>query len=77
MTSLHLNLEGGQLFFLTKGKGPHEGTGYFHQHYVSLDVVMVLRLIHTCRDLSGVIFDNDQYEDTSNIIFLLRAGISD
>ena len=34
-------------------------------------------LIHHFYDLSGVIFDNDRYEDKSIFLFPLGAGISD
>ena len=50
-----MNLEGGQLFFLTEDKCPHEGPGYFHRRFFSLGVVEVLMLINTCRALSSFI----------------------
>ena len=77
MPSFQLNLEGGQLFFTTEGKGTHEVPGYCHQQYFYLEVVVLPMLIHPCRDLSGVIVDNEQDEDDSNFIFLIGAGISD
>ena len=76
MTSLQLNLEGGQLFCPTEGKVPHEGTGYCNWHYFSLEVVAVLMLINPCHDLSDIIIYTEQDEDKSNFIFLLGAGIS-
>ena len=76
MTSLHLNLEGSQLFCLTEGKFSHEWRGYCHQHLFSLEVVTVKMLIHNCRALSGVIVGTDQDEDKSNFLFLIGDGIS-
>ena len=55
-----MNLEGGQLFFLTKGKGPHERPGYCDQYLFSLEVVAVLMVINPCRALYGVIVDTDK-----------------
>ena len=55
LTSLQLNLEGSQLFCPYEGKGPHEGSDYFHQHYFSLEVVTVQMMFHPCHALYGVI----------------------
>ena len=63
LPSLQLNLEGGKLFCLAKGKGPHEWPGYCHLHFFSLEVVAVLMLIHTFCALSGVIFVTEKDED--------------
>ena len=59
LPSLHLNLEDGQLFFLTEGKGPHEWPSYCHQHFSYLELVAVLILVHPCHDLSGVIVGSE------------------
>ena len=72
-----MQMEGGQLFCPTEGKGPHEGQGYCHHNYFSLEVVAVLMLINPCHDLYDVIVDTEQDEDKSNFIFLLGYGISD
>ena len=76
MPYLQLDLEGGQLFFPTEGKGPNEGLGYCRLNQFSLEIVAVLMLIHPGRDLSGVIIETYQDEDKSNFIFLLGSGIS-
>ena len=70
-------MEGGKLLFLTEGKGTHEWPDYFHQHFLSLEVVVVLMMIHTCRALSGFIVGTKQDEYKSNSIFILGTGISD
>ena len=75
MPSLELNLEGGKLFCLTEGKGPHELPGYCRQHLFSLEVVEVLMLIHTCCALSGVNIGTDQDEYKSNLLFLIGSGM--
>ena len=61
---------------LTEGNGSHEWQVYSHQHLFSLGVVAVLVLIRPCNALSDVIVDTNQYEDKSNFLFLLGAGIS-
>ena len=71
-----MNMEGGQLVCLTEGKCPHEGPGYCRQHFFSLEVVLVLMLIHPCHNFSGVIVDTEQDKYKSNFIFLLGADIS-
>ena len=71
MTSIQLNLEGGQLFFLTEVKCPHELLAYFHQRLFSLGVVVDLMLIHHFWVMSGVIFGTEQDEEKSNFIFLI------
>ena len=76
MPPLQLNLEGGQLFCLTESKGPHECPGHCHWNLFSLEVVVVLMLIHPCRDLSGVIVGSKQDEDKSEFIFLIGSGMS-
>ena len=68
-------MEGGQLFCITEGKGPHECPSYCHQHLFSLGVVAVLMLIHPFPALSDIIVDTKQDEDKSNFIFLLGVGI--
>ena len=50
---------------------------YCRLNYFSLEVVAVLMLIHPWHDLSGVIVDTEKYEDKSDFIFLLGAGIYD
>ena len=62
-------MEGGQLIFLTDGKGPHEYPFYCHQQILFLDVVVVLIMVHPCHDFSDVIFKTNQDEDKSNFIF--------
>ena len=74
MPSLQLNLEGGQLFCLTEGKGPHEWPGYCRQYLFSLGVVTVLMLIHTFQFLPNLIVDTDQDEDKSNLFFFSDLG---
>ena len=59
-------MEGGQLFCITEGKGPHKWTGYSHGRLFSLEFVAVLILIRPCRAMFGVIFH-----------FLLGDGIFD
>ena len=73
--SLQLNLEGGKLFFLTGGKGPHEWPGYCHHHFFSLEVVDVLMQINPCSAMYGVIVGTKQDEDKYNFIFLIGAGL--
>ena len=51
--------------------------GYCHLNSFSFEVVAVLILIHPWHDLSGVIVDTEKYEDKSDFIFLLGAGIYD
>ena len=68
-------MEGGQLFCLTEGKVPHQWPGHYCQHLFSLEVVVVLMLIHPCHALSDVIVDTKQDEDNSNLLFLLGSGI--
>ena len=70
-------MEGGQLFFLTEGKGTHEWPDYCHQYFFSLDVVAVMMMIHTCGAISGVIFGTKQDEYKSNSIFIQGTEISD
>ena len=41
-----------------------------------LSVVAVLMMIHPFRALYGVIFDTNQDEDNSNLLFLIGYGIS-
>ena len=74
--SLQLNLEGGQLFFLTEDKFPHWWPGYCHRHLFSLEVVAVLMMVHPFSDLSSVTFGTEKYEYKSNFLFLIGAGIS-
>ena len=69
-----MNLEGGQLFCPTEGKGPHQGPGYYYHHCFSLEVVMFLILVHRCRALSGFIVDTKKNEEKSNFLFVIRAG---
>ena len=64
-------------FFLDEGKGPHEELGYCNQDYFYLEVLAVIVLIHTCHALSGLIFDTEQDEDKSNLLFLLGDEIYD
>ena len=77
MPSLQLDLGGGQFICSTEGKGPHEVLGYCKQHYLFLEVVTVLILIHTFHSLSGVIVYTNNDEDKSTFIFLMGAGISE
>ena len=71
-----MNLEGGQLVCMTKGKCNHECPGYCHQNLFYLEVVAVLVLIHPYLALSGVIVGINQDDDKSNFIFLIGAGMS-
>ena len=71
-----MNLEGGQLFCLTESKFLHEWSGYFHQHFFSLEVVAVLMLIHPCHDMSGIIVGTEKDEENFNFTFLIGAGMS-
>ena len=48
-------MEGGQLFCLTNGKGPHEWPVYCNQQILFLEVVAVLMLVHPFNSLSDVI----------------------
>ena len=57
---LHMNLEGGQLFFPTECKVPHEWTCYCHHSLFSLQVVLVLTMIHYFRVLSDIIVNTEQ-----------------
>ena len=75
LPSLQLNLEGGKLFCLTEDKSPLEWPGNCRQHLLYLEVVVVLLLSNPFHALYGVIFYTNKYEDKSNFIFLLRAGI--
>ena len=77
LPSVQMNLEGGQFCCLTQGKGPHEGPGYCHKQYFSLEFSVVIIMVHPCHDLSGFIVYTDQYEDKSDLIFILEAGIYD
>ena len=77
MPSFQLNLEGGQLFFTTEGKGTHEVPGYCHQQYFYLEVVVLPMLIHPCRDLSGVIVGTEKDEEKTNLNFLIGYGMYD
>ena len=76
LTSLQPNLEGSQLFCLTRNKGPHEWPVYFHQHLFSLEFVAVLMLIRPSHAISGVIVDIEKDKDEFNLIFLIVAGMS-
>ena len=75
LSSLQLNMEGGQLFFLTEGKCPHEWPGFCHQHLFYLEVVAVLMLIYPFHDMSCVIVGTKQYEEKSNFISLIGYGM--
>ena len=60
LPSLQLNLEGGQLFCLTEGKGPHEWPCYCHHNLFYLVIVAVMMLINPCRNLDDVLVDINQ-----------------
>ena len=53
-------MEGSQVFPLGEGKGPHERTGYSHQRYFHLEVVVITIMINPYHSLYVFIVDSDQ-----------------